>query len=35
MAITDASRGFGCIIGKAMQPLTAGVSLIPILVSLQ
>jgi hypothetical protein len=35
MKATDPSRAFGATLGKALQPLGAGVGLIPILVALQ
>ena len=35
MKATDASRAFGAILGKALQPLGTGLGLIPILVALQ
>ena len=35
MKAADPSRAFGAILGKALQPLGAGVGLIPILVALQ
>ena len=35
MKATDPSRSFGATLGKALQPLGAGVGLIPILVALQ
>ena len=35
MKVTDSSRAFGAVIGKALQPLTTGRDLIPILVALQ
>ena len=35
LAEVDPSRAFGATLGKALQPLGAGVGLIPILVALQ
>ena len=35
MKATDPSRAFGATLGKALQPLDAGLGLIPILVALQ
>jgi hypothetical protein len=35
MKATDPSRAFGATLGKALEPLTAGTGLIPILVALQ
>jgi len=35
MAITDQSRAFGAVLGKALAPLNSGRGLIPILVALQ
>ena len=35
MRASDPSRAFGSVIGKAMQPLSSGVGLVPVLVALQ
>ena len=35
MKVTDPTRAFGAVIGKALQPLARDTGLIPILVSLQ
>lgn len=35
MKATNAVKAFGCVIGKALRPLTSGQALIPILVTLQ
>ena len=34
MKAVDASRAFGAVLGKALEPLTAGRGLLPILVAL-
>jgi hypothetical protein len=35
MRTSDPARAFGAVIGKALQPLSDGVGLIPVLVALQ
>jgi hypothetical protein len=35
MKISDPSKAFGSVIGKALRPLAEGQALIPILVALQ
>jgi hypothetical protein len=35
MRADDASRAFGAILGKALQPLHEGTGLVPVLVTLQ
>jgi hypothetical protein len=35
MKARDPSKAFGAVIGKALSPLETGISLIPILISLQ
>jgi len=35
MKATDAVRAFGCVLGKALQPLASGRGLVPVLVALQ
>jgi cytoskeletal protein CcmA (bactofilin family) len=35
MKVTDRSRGFGAVIGKALAPLESGLGLLPILIALQ
>ena len=35
MKVSDCVRAFGCVIGKALRPLTSGKGAIPVLVSLQ
>ena len=35
MKATNAARAFGCVLGKALQPLASGRALVPILVALQ
>jgi hypothetical protein len=34
MKVTDPSRGFGAVIGKALAPLDSGIGLVPILIAL-
>jgi hypothetical protein len=35
MKVTDASRAFGAVLGKALRPLASGTGLVPVLVALQ
>jgi hypothetical protein len=35
MKVTDPTRAFGAVIGKALRPLDRGTGLVPLLIALQ